>query len=576
MTVKKSIKTPKNEKECNFDCNLMNSEQLLKISKKISRKNYAEILIKMWEFLSNELEIEESKKDEFIETVQAVNLKLKKVTPENLHFYIIDNVKFKEEKSQRKTVMEIFSNVIMQTLIVHSKTELMNSIEIGLNSSKKTGQENMHVINAIYRGIDEEFDKKLVCCIGFLLEPEGMSNFLNFIIKMDYRRKNKEENLQKLEYKFLEILDRLFLYIKINKKETYKKMWELLYSEKRYFKEIIVKNMPEIDIDQVLNKTRDYNFNVLASLLKDRPHITDAFIQKYSSGDLLIPKKSFLEKICEYDHFFADKIVKLNLDQFELIELCDKSGLFMQQYFSHKAGPMHDLCKIFANKGEEFAIEFIKSNMTHQNLPLLVKTMGRTVRLTGQLKDYLVENFSEKAEYFNALLPYVSSEKLELLISHFYKPKESLSGLLRKFHPMDLLLELHRFSDGRVVQKIFHECLMSDKFKDTDFIFLLKYLESNECLFKFQTCLALLKNYKSLQKQCLIFLENTDEITEDPVYVECLEQIDCMRIIEKMNNINCIEVVKQSELIRKKLAAYFIRNKSLNTKMKELKGLLKM
>ncbi|EED44687.1 vesicle coat complex subunit [Enterocytozoon bieneusi H348] len=543
---------------------------LKKIADSINADNGIEYLMFLNLELEKEICVSENDQDNFIECLNIVNEKLKQYVPSKYHFYIQNNVKFTQIKERQKNnLMDIFKQTIITILLTHTMQEFHNSIE---GITKTVSQDNIRIVslcNALFRIRNQPHTPFLIQCIGYLLDKETLKEFLNFIIKLDYKRKNAEELEETFHAELLNSLDLLFLYIKFNNNDLYILLLDIVHSEKRYFKQIIIKNLPDIYIEKIFTMTRDYNFDILVSLFDMRSHLIEETIKKISNGEILIPRKSFIEKLIEYDTYFASHIKKLDLEVEELFDICNKSDAFLTYFFTTKAGSLYEFCKIFANKGEEFILKFIQKHLKNENMPYLIKSMSYTIRLTGTLKEFILKQFGNKKEYFNSLLPFLTFEQIEKRISKFYKKNITLNAFLRKFHPGDLLIEIHKLKDSIIAIKLFEETLVHEKFSNNDFIFLLKFLETASCSYKCHSCLKLFRSKSNLTKQCIVFLENISYNFQDKFYIQCLEEINTITVFESIPNTELLKLYNTYPKIKNIIQNSICSNEPLTPKMKD-------
>ncbi|ORD94797.1 hypothetical protein ECANGB1_2332 [Enterospora canceri] len=559
--------------------NLLTGRYLRSIVDEINTDTCYGHLMTVYSALIREIDVEAEEKDDFIEALNLVNAKLREFVPFEYQFYIIDRPIYKGKKEMKKGLFELFTDCIIQMVLEHTTTELtneLNKVQNKQNNTKEQAGINSYICNALFRIRNVPLSPKMTKYVAFALNKDDIKEFLSFIIKMEHKRNTALESNEEFAASFLDALNSLFLAIKNINSDTYAEILKIVHSEKKFFKRVIFSNLPDVYMSYVYSTTRDYNFDVLVSLYDSRPYLVEETILKVNQGELLIPRKSFIDKIMENDKYFAKMIIKLDLTKEELANVTENSNLFLVEYFTQKAGPMVDLCKVLANKSEEFIIEFLENNVNSDNMPNLIRSISYAIKLTSNLKEFILNNFGDRKEYFNALIPFLTVDEIEERLGMWYEKNKTIEALLRKYHSGDLLTVLHKMVYSRNIKAVIEETLESNKFTDSDFIFLLKFLETTECDFKYKTCLDCMNKRKSLQKQCIVFLEHSPGSITNKEYVSCLEAAGNLKLYENVPIQELFDLVQGNPRMKKQLQKLLNKSKKSTKKQNEMKAFLNL
>ena len=499
-------------------------DALKEINNSFKTEKNIEYLMKTYYLFSNRIEINKQDKDEFTNLLKTVNEKFERETREEYKIYILRNPKFVYLDEKRTTLdfLSKINEVVFKTLLLKDKSVFCKKEKKLLLQTETT-----HLCNYLFRTKDKVLSIQEIKMISYLLKQEEIKEFLNFVVKMDLKVKTSELSEDGLfVFNFLEQLDQLFILLKLKRNEIYLKIIETIHNEKKYFRVCFFKALPDILIEKIFNTLRDYNFTVLASLFELRPFLVKLCCKKMQEGNLLIPRKNFLECVLQNDKYFYSKMKYLKfLPETELISLCDKSDLFLEAYFMQKVGSFYEYCKILATKGEERILDLIKKHLDNENMLELIKYISYTIKLSGSLKEFILNSFGGRKEYFEFLLPFMSFDMIDRKLEGFYVPEKILNAFLRKYHKGDFLIELHKYSDSESVNLLLRETFDSSKFSVNDYIFLIKFLETAECSYKFMTIYTLLER-KEFKNECVDFCNKITGTALDEYYVKCVMALD--------------------------------------------------
>ncbi|OQS54711.1 hypothetical protein EHP00_991 [Ecytonucleospora hepatopenaei] len=555
------------------------TQELKEIIDNLNNKNAIEILAEVFCIFEERITIlDNSEKQMIMDLLNRVNKFLLENIKQEYKIYLVSkpNFIYADDIKNTKNLYEIFTEVVMNSLLLHTKSELATKQKVRENKNLTS-----FVCNGIFRAKDSEFSPKMIKCIGLLLEENEIKDFLNFVIKMDHKvqhitqedEKENGEDKSIFTCNFLNHLNLLFTYLMCKRKELYTKIENIVLKEKRYFKSILIKNMCQLDIEKAVKITRDYNFDVFVSLFEKRPFLAAECCKKFNKGDFLIPRKSFLDLLVVHDTWFAPEIKNLCfLEESELLWLCDKSDLFLFEFFNNKAGSFYEYCKILATKGEERIIQMISDNVAHPNMIDLIKYISYTIKLSGNLKQFVIDTFLDKKEYFNFLLPFLSFETANLYLESNYQKEHTFKAFLRRHILGDFLIELHKYSSEDAVNNLLKDSIKSGKFGTNDYIFLIKYLETSECEYKYRTISLLAKN-KSLKSVCSNFCLKYPGCIKDENFVESLLELSDPDAFLGISMIDLYELYNDNKKI-KMMINTFLKNKNCNTYFKELNKLI--
>lgn len=357
-----------------------------------------------------------------------------------------------------------------------------------------------------------------------------------------------------------------FLALKLLNPDVYRLAAESICSEKKHFRVGLVGALPEIDIAQVIAGTRDYNWEVLERVICDRPDTVGEVVSAFREERLKVSRKGFLEGIAVLDAYFVHYVDQLELTTEEMAELGTKSRLFSQAHFQRITDEelMASFCQSLVAKSEPEILEFAMQNTGGKNFPLFLRCLCSAMRLSGELKAYVIDNFAHTPENFHTLITYLGISEIETLLGRFYQPEISIEALLRKYHPQELLIEIHRFNDSFLAAKLISECTRMPRFCDRDWVFAMKSLESINTPVKMKTCFSLLRRRPQLRSQIIILLKRSiNQATwhDHIAYVgliKCLEALesDCAQVMCIMEPEEVGRCLRESESIRSNLVSF--------------------
>lgn len=508
--------------------------------------------------LNDEIYVKEEHQARFAELVSEIIDVLREKLSKCLQTHLPDgSVVFSNRSSSVDTrpveIIEEFKSMVVETLIRKSKYEIWNNINLFLNKKNQNlPMSGDTYVQSLLKYTNLVSQQHILCVLKEVAYLLTENDIRSAITHFEERPKD---------------FSTLLLILKFTNKDILDKISAIIYSEKKYFKEPLVSALPEIDVNRILPNIKDYNWEIVASLVEKRPEIIPSVIQAFKDGVLGMQKKFFMEKILEKDRLFSAYFGELELTSEESIDLCSKSKCFTTAYYTviTTEEQVLDFCKVLVKKDEEFIIEFIKQNEDHYLFDLFLRVLTRTMRFTGKLKDFVVNRFSRQERFFHCLISYLDMREIEELLAKHYVKDLSVDSLLRKMHPQELLIEIHKFKSVSLGIKLITDCFDSNKFDDKDWVLAMKSLETIDSPVKIKTCYLILRKRPSLRHQAILFLKRSinDSIWDNQVssigIIKCMEilQNDCLQIFDAMNQEEIVFVLKKSPEIQKTVRQFF-------------------
>lgn len=455
-------------------------------------------------------------------------------------------------------VFDVLAKVVCEALVRTTLYEINSAITQlkpvdGDTSSRIVEADQNKSTNALFLkyfymlNVDEQ--TLFVRHLAFLVAAEDVPGLLT------YSSKNEE-------FAFL-----FFSALRIYNKAVFSLVCELVSTEKRFFKDVLVRSIPELEIEKVIPTIRPYNWDVLASLLSSRPMAAPCIIQSMKNGELSVSRRFFIERLKEQSEIFAWFYNELDLSADEASELIRSSIQFLQQYFLNAGSEeaILEVARVVSQKDEQSIIEFMEQNKEHANFVTFVRGIASTMRFSGELKSYVLDNLARRREFFHILITYLNLGEIEELFSKYYEKEISVEALLRKLHPQELIIEVHRFRDVLLATNILSECAASEKFSDPDWIFAMKALERTYSEAKMKTSLSLLKRRPRLRRQIITFMAKAinGEFWNSRILSVGLEK--CMELLgehsisllEMLHRVDIAEILRRFPVVRKNLRLYF-------------------
>ncbi|KAI5172000.1 symplekin, partial [Pancytospora epiphaga] len=467
--------------------------------------------------------------------------KLKSNTKPILHCHI-PKISFKKVPLSvvQVDLFDELLSLVTERLIKIQRQEIEKAIEVAYGNeyiSDETGENS--ILEFYLRNIVGEQRNEAIKYIAILATDECISELLSYFI----------DEPEDTELFFL-------MLIQFNK-DVYDIAASIIYTEKRYFKPTLAGSLPEVDQVRIIANTRDYNWDTLQAVLIAHPEVAEAVSSAFADGTLKVSRQGFLEKIVPLDYIFAHYLERLALNDEEVIELCDNSTCFAQRYFTmlDNEDKMLEFCKLLSKYTDDFILNFIRSNTNSSNFSLFLNMLTRAMRFTGDLRAYIVDRFAECEEFFHTLITYLDIGRIDKLLEIFYQPGLSIEALRRKYHPQELLLELHRFESVDIGVQLIEECAGMADFTDHDWVFVLKSLESVDRPIKMETCRIILDKRPQLRGQVIFLLRHSlgTYIWHSSIGVSgligCLELLgsDLVEILEMMSEKEVIRVLSESK-----------------------------
>jgi len=514
-----------------------------------------------------EVRVETENRPDVTETLNSIKSKLDEVLPAQLRRLIpasdITLVDMALESHREISLMKALENIVIDTLVKRSKHEIWNSLNVYFND---TG-----VIQALSRDcIIKHIFTCLTTAVRINKASEDSEECISIIRELSFL--STEEDAAQLLDLFQEApqyFDVFLIALRSSNGDVYAALQNLVYTEKKYFKESIVCAFPGLEFSRVVGFIKDYNWDVTAGLLRVRPALAKDLIEAFHRGELGISRKFFLEAVQKQGDVFSNFITELNLTSEELVDTCTRSYSFTKKYFYliETEDQMLQFCKLLSKREESRVLGFVKEVEGIPAFELFLKTLLKMSRLTGELKTYITEKYSDNPAYFNCLLSYLDMENVEALLEKYYEKNVTLELLLRRFYPQELIIELHRFHNTVLSSSLLADCIESQKFEDKDWVMAMKSLDAVRSHLKSTTSLLILQRKPNLRQQTISFLKTTvsntlwdsQAATED--FVRCLELLkeDCFAIFPTMTKNEIIFVFKKSRYLENTVRT-FLKN----------------
>lgn len=512
-----------------------------------------------------ELNIQTEKKADFISNMNSIKKKLEEYLSSDMKRLIPANdivLVEQPNKIQKETnLMKAIEKLVVETLIRKSKHEIWNSLNVYFGS---TGDEEFlkkeEVINYIFS-----------CLITASRVSKGSADTAECIfIAKELAFVASEEDAEQLLDLFLgssEYFDVFLIALRSSNVNVYTALQNLIYTEKRYFKECLITAFPDIEFPRLVSFVKDYNWDVTATLLQKRPILAKELIETFHRGELGISRRFFLEAIQKQGDVFSNFISELNLASEEIVDICTRSYNFTKKYFYliETEEQMLQFCKILSKREEAAVLGFVKEIESIPTFELFLKTFLKTSRLTGELKGYIISKYSDNPAYFNSLISYLDIESLEELLEKYYDPKSTMELLLRRFYPQELIIELHRFKNTVLTSSLIPDCINDTRFEDKDWVMAMKSLDSVHSFLKSTTSLLILQKKPNLRVHAISFLKKTvcdalwDSQTATADFIRCLEFLgeDCFTVFDSMTKSEIVFVLEKSRKLEQIVRNFF-------------------
>lgn len=511
-------------------------------------------------FLSKKVDLKEEQFNELSDLLSKVIELFHSSLPKSFQNLIpsSDQLILKTESSYPKAKLNImngFKQIILESLIKNSKHEIWNSLNIFFkNKGYKDSsiEEDIHKVFENFLNKSDEAQKlKIIREIAYLIEPKDVLKVFQYF---DEKR---------------EFIEEFFLLLKFTNTTAYEHLMKLIYGEKKFYKENIIPFLPDFQFDKIVTFIKDYNWNVTAMIIERRPEVALDVIKAFHNGELGMQRKFFIDALAEQDNIFSQYLNELKLSTDEITELSGKSLFFAKKYFYtiQTEEQMLQFCKSFTKKFENHIFDFLKEAESTNLFEIFLKSILRTFRLVGELKNYIISKYSTDQRFFHSLLPYLSMSKIETLLEKFYQKDLSIECLLRKSNPQELIIDLHKFKNLDLSALLIEECIKNSKFEDNDWVLAMKSIEQLNSPIKMNTCWLILNEKPKLRSQAIIFIKRsmgesiwTFKRTINDL-LKCIEFLgeDSISIFESMTRDEIIFILRKSAIIENNLRKYLSR-----------------
>ncbi|KAI4291959.1 symplekin [Pancytospora philotis] len=502
------------------------------------------------DLFADEVDIEEALRPLFMQHFEEIADSLRAHLPERLACHLPE-VAFRsgsghtQEDAQTVDFFGALGQLIVEALVKASRHEIINAVNElhgeGLEDVRVPGPSVGAVLTYYLERAADAQCSAIVRHVAFLATPEAVPDILAHFSERP------------------EMAGLFFLAARLLNPDVLAAAAEAACREKRFFKPDLVGALPDVDIERVIEETRDYNWEVLQAVVEARPDATGAVVAAFAEGRLKVSRKGFLERIAALDGYFAHYFTEMGLSDEEMGDLSAKSEHFRQRYYAtiESEPKMAAFCRALAAQPEEEVLAFVKQNTSSPNFSLFLRSLCSAMRLSGDLKAYAVERLARMPEYFHMLITYLGIATVETLLEDFYQPEASIEALLRKYHPQELLIELHHFENCELAGRLIAECVRMERFCDRDWAFAMKTLEGVDTPIKMPTCLQLLKHRRSLSSQTLVFLKrsaNRSVLRSQTAFaglVSCLEYLgpSCVQVLEAMGRDEALACLRESRAV---------------------------
>lgn len=532
-------------------------EDLNKVYVSIGEINAAEILAFLITLLRNEIKLSYFKsKEQFEELINNIRKKLAENLSDKLrHLIFSQEIEYSFEESvnqQNKNIFDTLTEAIFEILLKKSKHEITNSINLYFNRENPMKHSAENLIRSLLnylKMIPSNHVTKVLKEIIYNAEDKDIE------VLLDYFEQHPEH------------FGTFLLIGKFSKRDLIEKIYNEIYSEKRYFKKPLISALPEIDINRILPLVKDYNWEIAASLIESRPELARDFCAYFNEGLPGCQRSFFVEKITEKDAIFSEYLQDLNLSSEELIDLASKSKHMAIKYFDlvSTEEDMLALTKIYAKKEQAFIIDFIKNKECDEKIDMFIKCLTKAMRFTGELKDFIIVRYARDEKYFHSLISYLKMEEIEELLPIFYVPELSVESLLRKMFPQELIIEIIRFQDVSLGIKLISDCINSCRFEDKDWVLAMKFLESVNSPTKFHMCFLILEKKPGLKGQTITLIKRSinnqvwgSQLMIDDI-IRCIEVLeeDCINVFDVMTEEEIVYILRKSSKTQKRMKNFF-------------------
>lgn len=490
------------------------------------------------------------------EMVSNIREKLSVCLSNNLkHLVLNKKIKSPAKSEQNKEPEDIFEKckkVILETLIRKSKYEISNNIDLFFNRDNPHKCTPDTLIESLLKYLKVVSAKDSVQILKEIVY-NSTENDVNAILECF---EDSPENF-----------DILLLIFKFSRTNILELIYNAIYSEKKYFKRSLVSALPDIDHDKVLPLIKDYNWDIAASLIESRPEIVIKFCNYFNEGLIGCTRAFFIEKMIEQDTIFSLYLQDLKLSSEEYLDLAARNKNMAMQYFSIVASEddMLELTKIFSKKDQNFIIDFIKKHKTDDKIEAFVKCLTKTMRFTGDLKSFIIENFAKQEKYFHSLISYLRMDEIEALLTKYYVPELSVESLLRKMYPQELIIEISKFQDSALGLKLISDCINSSRFDDKDWVLAMKFLETVDSAIKFHMCNLIFTKKSNIKNQAITLLKRSinNSVWDNPLatseIIKCIEALDedCIYVFDAMTEEEVIFVFRKSTTTERRMKSFF-------------------
>ncbi|AFM98444.1 symplekin domain-containing protein [Encephalitozoon hellem ATCC 50504] len=299
-----------------------------------------------------------------------------------------------------------------------------------------------------------------------------------------------------------------FMYAYLLNRDVYDAMVDLILESRQYFRVDIVKHLVSLDIEKVLEKITDETVEILGHMVKERRAHVKEIVEMISEGRVNVSRENVLEVFKENYETLGEYASYFKLSDQELIEVSksndDALPLALDAVDTQES--MNSFVDLLKEKEDSAVINLIKSMGEDQRKEALIQTILRRRVVKGQLRVYLLDNYSDDDRFIYDFLPYLEKSDVYKYIPDYVVDAESLNTFLKVIECSELLIFAHKIPDVSKAIRILDLCFKSPRFSESDFLFTLTTLEKELPLLIVRTLIQTLLKFPNLKNFVVSFL----------------------------------------------------------------------
>lgn len=524
--------------------------------------------------LTKEIKLKNDKRALFMEKISKITQTLNSLLPRDLLRYLpsLDMIFYSDvsaEPAAEQDILSMFRQMVIEVLIKKSKHEIWNNINVYFNKDKC----NEYVLR----------DGLVPHILSYTQEVQDPFRVLREVVYVAEERDTNE--IIEFFEKNPEHFQPFIIMARFSNGPLYSKIVDMIYSEKRYFKKQLVTLLPELSFERIIPYIKDYNWDVTLEIIQARPDLIPMLARAFHDGLLGFQKRFFLEAISSNDTLFCNYVDDLGLNFEDIVEISSRSIKFASRciHMIENEDQIAQFCKIISKKDEDICFNFLKEMEPLAIFETFLKILLKNLRLTGNLKNYIIQKYADDNRFFYTLISYLDIETIERLLKKYYEKDVSIDALLRRYYPQEIIIEIHRFKDSVLSLKLIAECV--ERFDDKDWVIAMKTLETIYSDVKISTCLLLFTNKPNIKQQVIYFLKRSigdsmwDSQKAVSDLIRCMEMLkeECIYVLDIMRKDEIVYVFRKSAAIENTVRKYLVNYKgNLPTNLQFIWNCLKM